>query len=124
MTTYRLLMGGRPIAVFESAVAEYRNGNDGVGHPMKIPGSYKVGDVTLKRGVVLDQSLANWIKSAKTKHQLTLQAIDGAGRVLQSYSLVNSIITRYKGPMLGTTNDAAFEELEFEHESLNIVLKR
>ena len=35
-----------------STVAEYRNGNDKENHVRKVPGLHKVGDVTLKRGIV------------------------------------------------------------------------
>src|SRR5579859_5834400 len=76
MTTYRLLMSGRP-------VAEFRDGESG-GASLKIPGSHKVGDVTLKRGVILDSSLANWLKSANTKHHLVIQLRNEVGQVAGS----------------------------------------
>ena len=36
----------------EVTSADYRNGNEGVNHPRKINGVYKVGDITLKRGLM------------------------------------------------------------------------
>ena len=117
MTTYRLLMGGRP-------VAEFRDGESGMGHPVKIPGTHTVSDVTLKRGVILDSSLANWLKAAKTKHHLVVQQIDGAGRMVASWSLANATITKYTGPLLsGKGNDVAIEELEIAHEGLRLPIK-
>src|SRR5262245_45654161 len=114
MTTYRLLMSGRP-------VAEFRDGETGGAHPVKIPGTHTVSDVTLKRGVILDSSLANWLKSVKTKHHLVLQKIDGMGRVVGSWSLANSTVTKYTGPTLSAKgNDIAIEELAIAHEGLRL----
>lgn len=105
MTTYRLLISGRP-------VAEFRDGESG-GAPLKIPVTQKVGDVTLKRGVIVDSSLANWLKSAKTKHHIVIQLRNEAGQVVHSWSLPDSTITKYTGPALNTKgNDIAIEELE------------
>ena len=36
----------------EMTQAEYRNGNEKVNHVRKVNGMYKVGDVTLKRGLI------------------------------------------------------------------------
>jgi phage tail-like protein len=112
MTTYRLLINGRPVARFAEA---------------KIQGTYKVPDVTLKRGIVSGTStLAGWIqdangRSANPKHHVVLQTIDGSGRPVASYSLVNSWVTKYKGPPLnGKGNDVAIEELEISPTGLEI----
>ena len=45
---------------------EYRNGNDKENHVRKVPGLHKVGDVTLKRGIVNSKSLFDWIKQTRT----------------------------------------------------------
>ena len=49
----------------EITVAEYRNGNDTENHVRKIPGVHKVGDVTLKRGVIGAQNLCDWMERAR-----------------------------------------------------------
>ena len=119
MTTYRLLMGGRLVATF--GVAEYRDGETGGLHPMKIPGSHKLGDVTLKRGVVADPSLANWLKGVKTKHQLVIQLMNETGQAVISWSFANATIRKYTGPALNAKgNDIAIEELEIAHEGLKL----
>jgi phage tail-like protein len=41
-------------------VSEYREGNDMVSTPRKIPGLRKFSNITLKRGLVQDASLWNW----------------------------------------------------------------
>lgn len=97
MTTYRLLIGGKAVAQFESAVAEYRSGGDATGHPMKIPGSYKTTDVTLKRGVILDASFSGWLSGLKHKHDAVLQTVDGAGRPLATYPLGRCWVTKSTG---------------------------
>jgi phage tail-like protein len=124
MPMFRLLMNGRTVADFEAAVAEYRAGEGGGAHPVKISGAYKVNDVTLKRGVIADASLANWLKSARTKHHFVLQKIDGVGRVVGSWTLANSMVTKYTGPTLnGKGNDIAIEELEIAHEGLSLPIR-
>ena len=45
----------------EITVAEYRNGNDSFNYPQKIMGLSKTPDVTLKRGVIGDLVLHDWI---------------------------------------------------------------
>src|SRR5919109_410589 len=41
-------------------VIEYRNGNDRDNTPRKLPGLHRVGDVTLKRGMIGSLNLWNW----------------------------------------------------------------
>jgi phage tail-like protein len=125
VTTYRLLVAGKPVAQCDMAVAEYRSGNDGGAHPVRIQGMHTVTDVTLKRGVVQDPGFASWLKGAKTKRDAVLQMIDGAGRPLASYALTRSWVTRYKGPALSApNNDIAFEELVLSAENLVIGLPK
>ena len=45
----------------EITVAEYRHGNDKENHVRKVPGVHKVGDITLKRGVINSDSVWDWI---------------------------------------------------------------
>ena len=47
-------------------ISEYRDGNEAEPHVRKIPGSHKVGDVTLKRGVVDSSDLWEWITDTRT----------------------------------------------------------
>ena len=49
----------------EITVAEYRNGNNAFNYPIKIMGLSKVPDVTLKRGVIGNLSLFEWIKAVQ-----------------------------------------------------------
>jgi phage tail-like protein len=120
---YRLLIGGRTVA--QCTQIDYREGNDGGLYVTKIPGTYKVPDVTLKRGVIQDATFASWLKGARMKHDAVLQTIDDAGRPLASYPLSKCWVTKYTGPTLGGQgNDVAFQELEITPENLVIGLPK
>jgi len=45
----------------EVTSADYRNGNELVNHVRKVNGVYKVGDVTLKRGLIVDLDHCQWV---------------------------------------------------------------
>src|SRR5688572_10172948 len=69
--------------VTETTVAEYRNGNYPPNHVRKIPGVHKVGDVTLKRGLVGTAALFGWIRETRTlgyraKRTVTVKLLDEA----------------------------------------------
>jgi phage tail-like protein len=50
----------------EITVAEFRYGNDKENHVRKVPGVHKVGDVTLKRGVINSESVWQWIRDVRS----------------------------------------------------------
>src|SRR3954464_14232679 len=69
--------------VTEMTAAEYRNGNDPENHVRKIPGVHKVGDVTLKRGLMGGKELFDWIAQTRTegykaKRTVTVHLMDEA----------------------------------------------
>jgi phage tail-like protein len=101
---------------------------DAEGLPRKVPGLHKVGDVTLKRGVVADSStLSNWIAGARsggTTSKLDVIVTQrGAGNTpLQSWRFVQAYPTKYVGPPLGgKTSEVAIETLILSAESVEIV---
>ena len=49
----------------EINIAEYRNGNEKENHVRKIPGTHKISDVTLKRGIVSSKDFWDWIKEVQ-----------------------------------------------------------
>src|SRR5579864_5395782 len=68
----------------EVTSADYRNGNEGVNHPRKINGVYKVGDITLKRGLMGALDLYQWVDQVRTgdlsaKRNITIQLRDETG---------------------------------------------
>jgi phage tail-like protein len=94
--------------------------------PTKLQGTYKVGDVTLKRGVVNAANLFNWIEAARSggaegKHSVVLTQRDETGRPVMSWRLSNASPKKYAGPTLGGKgNDLAIEELILSSEGIEI----
>ena len=102
----------------EIAAAEYRNGNSRFNNVSKIMGLSKIPDVTLKRGVIGQLALYDWIKAVQDGNQdqlktvtVTLLAEDRVTQA-QSWKLSNARPLKYTGPTLsGAGGDIAVEEL-------------
>ena len=109
-------------------VAEYRNGNEGVNHVRKINGIYKVGDITLKRGLMGALDLFQWINQVRigdqtAKRNITIQLRDETGaNTVMLWRLTNARPMKYTGPSLNakTGTDVAIEELVLACEDLTI----
>jgi phage tail-like protein len=93
----------------------------------RIAGVHKVGDVTLKRGVVDSSNLWNWITQVRDagsspRHDVVIILRNEAGRPVQSWKLSGAKPQKYTGPTLGGKgNDVAIEELTLSHEGIEIV---
>src|SRR5579862_1540235 len=92
----------------------------------KIQGTHKVGDVTLKRGLIDSTSLSNWITSARSspmnaKKQVTITLRNEANQTAEVYKLSQATPTKYTGPSLsGKGSDVAIEELVLACENIVI----
>ena len=103
----------------EITVAEYRYGNDAENHVRKIPGVHKVGDVTLKRGLIGAKDLFDWINQTRTdgykaKRTVTIQVLDeGRNGPVATWRLQGVMPLKYTGPTLAGKGggDVAMEEL-------------
>ena len=111
----------------ELTIAEYRNGNEKENHVRKIAGVHKVGDVTLKRGIVSSLTLFNWIKDSRVKgpdakKSVTIQLLDEAQKAVQTWVLRGVLPMKYTGPTLAAKGggDVAMEELVLSSEALEI----
>ena len=88
----------------EITVAEYRNGNDKENHVRKVPGVHKVGDVTLKRGIVDSKTLFDWIDETRTngpaaqKTRRRSRCSTRRGKPVQTWVLRGVIPMKYTGP--------------------------
>jgi phage tail-like protein len=110
----------------ELTVAEYRNGNDSEHHVRKVPGIHKVGDVTLKRGILNSTDLWTWIAQART-HSVAAQRIvtvtlrDEAGDAVESWKLRGCIPLKYTGPTFNGKGggEVAMEELTLSVEGIS-----
>ena len=109
----------------EITIAEYRNGNDKPNHVRKVPGIHKVGDVTLKRGIVNSSDLWSWISQTRTqgiagKRTVVITLRSEAGTPVQKWTLSGVVPMKYTGPTLAAKGggDVAMEELVLSSESL------
>lgn len=105
--------------VTEMTVSEYRNGNDAENHVRKIPGVHKVGDVTLKRGLVGQNQLFDWIRQTRTegykaKRTVSIMLMDEARTsIVATWRLYGAMPLKYTGPTLAGKGggDVAMEEI-------------
>jgi phage tail-like protein len=111
----------------ETHISEYRDGNDSESHVRKIPGSHKVGDVTLKRGVVDSSDLWSWIVETQTtgilaQRDVVITLRDEAAKPVQSWKLRNVVPMKYTGPTLAGKGggEVAMEELVLAAEGFEI----
>lgn len=112
---------------FEVSVVEYRNGNDKANHVRKLTGLQKVGDVTLKRGVIGTLSLYSWLneirngdQSAQRTVTIQLQSEDHA-QVVMTWKLLRARIVKHtSGPFNAKGTDVAMEEITLAYERLEI----
>lgn len=114
----------------EIHVAEYRAGNWADNSPLKVNGSYKVPDVTLKRGVIGELSLLHdWLKAVRDggNDDSVLQTVvinllsEDHSNIVQTWTLTNARPMKYTGPSLtGKGTDVAIEELVLASEHIEV----
>jgi len=111
----------------ETHISEYRDGNEAESHVRKVPGSHKVGDVTLKRGIVDSSDLWDWINQTQTtgvaaQRDVVIQLRDEAGIPVQQWKLRNVVPMKYTGPTLAGKGggEVAMEELVLSAEGFEI----
>jgi phage tail-like protein len=109
-------------------ISEYRDGNEKEPHVRKIPGSHKVGDITLKRGIVNSADLWAWIKDTRKngvnaqRKTVVITLRDESGANVQKWILRNVVPMKYTGPTLAGKGggDVAMEELVLSAEGYEI----
>ena len=112
----------------EVTSSDYRNGNEGVNHVRKINGIYKIGDITLKRGLMGALDLYQWVDQVRTgdpsaKKSVSIQLRDESGQnTVMTWRLTNAWPMKYTAPALNakTGTDVAIEELVLTCEDLTI----
>lgn len=109
----------------EITVQEYRAGNKRGNAPDKITGTYKVPDVTLKRGVMGDDTLFSWLdevrkgKQAEALRTVTIELLSEDGEPAQIWNLKGARPIKYTGPTLsGVATDVAVTELVLACEDI------
>lgn len=114
----------------EIHVAEYRAGNFSDNSPLKINGSYKVPDITLKRGVIGElATLHDWLKAVREggngadvlKQVVIVLMAEDRITEAQTWTLTNARPMKYTGPSLtGKGTDVAIEELVLAAEHIEV----
>ena len=104
--------------------AEYRNGNEKFNTVRKVPGTHKLDDVTLKRGLVGSDDLFRWLKTVRDgtpdPRQVTITLLDEARQPVASWVLRQAQPKKWTGPTLAAKGggDVAMEEISFVHEGI------
>jgi phage tail-like protein len=108
----------------EVTMQEYRAGNDPINAPIKVPGLYKIPDVSLKRGVLGTLDLITWLNSIRLGVDdpreviIQLQSEDRS-TIAMTWKLKRARPIKYTGPSLnGKGTDVAIEELTLSVEDI------
>jgi len=110
----------------EAQIIEYRQSNSPLFSTEKMPGISKYGNVTMKRGVfVNDNSFWNWhaeIKMNTVKRRtILIKLLDELGKVTMQWSLSNAWPTKITSTDLKSDgNEVAIDTIEIAHEKLTI----
>jgi phage tail-like protein len=101
---------------------EYRNGSEDI-TVRKSPGLKKFGPVTLKRGVIGDLGLWNWIlqgmNGSVNRTEAAIVLLDEGKNEVMRWNLKRVWPSKWTGPGLNAkNNEIAMETLELTHEGL------
>lgn len=109
----------------EVQAVEYREGRDPQSNTRKLSGLSKYGNVTLKRGVVLDQDFFKWFKTGVDgdilRLDISILLLDEQRQEKVRYNLTNAWPVKFMAPDLkAAANEIAVNSLELAHEGLRI----
>ncbi|GAB2708219.1 phage tail protein [Aliiglaciecola sp. 3_MG-2023] len=101
----------------EVSYAEYRNGNEKINTVRKIANTFKVDDITLKRGLIGSTALWEWLTNvsagAHEPRLVVITLLDEAREAVASWELRNAQPKKWTGPTLAAKGggEVAMEEL-------------
>jgi phage tail-like protein len=103
---------------------DYRTGAEDI-RVRKLPGLKKFPNLVLKRGIIGDPTLWNWIlQSANGQVQRTsghISLLDENHQEVMRWNFQRAWAAKYSGPQLGASkNEVALETLEIAHEGLYV----
>ncbi len=110
----------------EAQIIEYRHGDNPVFSTIKMPGIVKTGNVTMKKGVFLnDNKFWVWYNQIKMntikRLAITISLLDETGKPTMVWTLKNAWPTKITGTDLKSDgNEVAVETIEIAHEGLTI----
>jgi phage tail-like protein len=105
---------------------EYRHGNSPVFYPIKMPGLGRVGNVTIRKGVVVKGSkLWDWLNEVKldtvARRTVVIRLLDETGTPKRTWMLDDARPIKITGPDLkGDGNEVAVESVEIAYETLTV----
>lgn len=108
----------------EVSYSEYRNGNERQNTVRKVPNTYKVDDITLKRGLIGSTDLYDWLAAtaagAIDQRSVTITLLDEAREEVGRWELTNAQPKKWTGPTLAAKGggEVAMEELSLVHEGI------
>ena len=110
----------------ETQPIEYRHGDNKLFSTIKMPGISKTGNVTLKKGIfVNDNNFWKWYDAIKMnvikRETVVIQLLDESAKPTMTWTLSNAWPTKITGTdMKSDANEVAVETLELVHEGLTI----
>ena len=110
----------------ENQIIEYRRSNSPLFSTEKMPGIAKYGNVTLRKGVfVNDNYFWDWRTKISmntiTRSTVVIRLLDEAGKVTMQWQLTNACPTKITATDLNSDgNEIAIDTLEIAHEQLII----
>jgi phage tail-like protein len=110
----------------EITVAEYRAGNFPENHGEKLPSISKQADVSLKRGMVNNPDISQWVEQVRTsgvaakKSSVVITLLDETHQPVASWTLRSVMPIKWVGPTLAAKGgaDVAMEELVLSAEKI------
>lgn len=109
----------------EVTYAEYRNGNDPQNHARKIPTTNTTHDIVLRRGLIGDRRLFEWLKSTgegrPDRRTVTIVLLDEAREPVCEFVLQEAQPKKWVGPNLAAKggSEVAMEELHLVAERID-----
>jgi phage tail-like protein len=133
---FRVEIGKKEVAAFkefsgpslEMEVFEYQEGGAN-GYVHKLPGRWKVGNITLKRGISRSDELWKWCQDALKAaasgtwnlkpRDVTVKLCDATGKDVVAWTFSQAYPVKWSAPTFKADENAiAVEELELAHEGL------
>ena len=110
----------------ETQIVEYRHGNSNVFSPIKMPGLARVGNVTMRKGIFInDDNFWQWydeiIMNTIERRTVVISLLDQTGTPKTTWTLQNAWPTKITGTDLKSEgNEVAVESIEIAYETLVI----
>jgi phage tail-like protein len=109
---------------FEINYSEYRDGQEKTNTVRKVPNTFKVDEVTIKRGLLGSLEVYAWLAAvSRGEYQprtVTISLYDEAGNPAATFKLTNAQPKKWVGPTLAAKGggEVAMEELHLVHEGI------